>query len=76
MAILQVRDVSDETIAVLKRRAEAAHLSLSEYLRGELGRFAAQPTLEEIGERIRRRALPVDSIGAAELLRVERDARR
>lgn len=75
MSTLQVRDVPDETLDVLRRRADAAHLSLSEYLRGELARMASQPTLEEMGARIRGRRLDERSIGAADILRRERDMR-
>lgn len=48
MPNIQIKDVPEETHAVLRERAEAAHQSLQEYLRTRLIREAAQPTLEEV----------------------------
>jgi antitoxin FitA len=48
---IQVKDVPDETHAVLRRRAAAAGQSLQEYLRARLIEEAAHPTLEEILDR-------------------------
>jgi hypothetical protein len=74
MAIVQVRDVSPETHAALTARAERSGMSLSEYLRHELERLAAQPTMEEMLERVASRE-PVGGRSAATILRKER-ARR
>ena len=46
--MLQVRNVSAETLASLKQRARAAGMSLSDYARKELERIAATPTAEEL----------------------------
>ena len=48
---VQIKDVPDETHAVLRRRAAAAHQSLQEYLRGRLIEEASQPTLDEVLDR-------------------------
>ena len=57
---VQIRDVPDETVAVLRSRATAAGMSMSEYLRSELIRLASRPTREELFARIegRRGGLP------------------
>jgi hypothetical protein len=74
VGMIQVRDVSEEAHRRLKARAALAGMSLSEYLRVELERLASLPTLDEMLDRIGRRA-PVDGIGAAEALRLEREER-
>lgn len=48
MVSVQIKDVPDETHAVLKKRAADAHQSLQEYLRSRLIEEAASPTLDEI----------------------------
>lgn len=58
MSILQVRDVRPETAEILRRRAEAEGVSLSEYLRGQLDRIAAVPSRTEVLERIAARSAP------------------
>ena len=75
MAVIQVRGVSDQAHKRLKDRAAREGKSLSEYLRIELERLAALPTLEEMLERVAARK-PVD-LGqpAAELIRQQREAR-
>ena len=44
---VQIRDVPDDAIAVLRTRAAAAGMSMSEYLRSELVRLASAPTMDE-----------------------------
>ena len=51
MPSVQIKDVPDETHAVLRQRAAAAHQSLQEYLRSRLIAEAAQPTVDEILDR-------------------------
>ena len=48
MPSIQIKDVPDDTHAVLRQRAAAAHQSLQEYLRSKLIAEAAQPTLDEV----------------------------
>lgn len=45
--IVQVRDIPDDVHAVLTARARAQGMSLSEYLRAELARIAARPSVDE-----------------------------
>ncbi len=48
---VQIKDVPEQTHAVLRQRAAAAHQSLQEYLLGRLIEEAAQPTLDEVLDR-------------------------
>ena len=48
MPSVQVKDVPEETHAVLVRRAAAARQSLQEYLRGRLIDEASRPTVDEV----------------------------
>ena len=56
MPSVQIKDVPDETHAVLRRRAAAAHQSLQEYLRSRLIEEAGRPTLDEVLDRAGGRA--------------------
>lgn len=56
MPSVQIKDVPDETHAVLRRRAAAAHQSLQEYLRSRLIEEASAPTLDEVLDRAGGRA--------------------
>jgi plasmid stability protein len=47
MPSVQIKDVPDETHAVLRRRAALAHQSLQEYLRARLIDEASRPTVDE-----------------------------
>ncbi|MDA8436756.1 MAG: hypothetical protein M0Z98_12315 [Actinomycetales bacterium] len=51
MPSVQIKDVPEQTHAVLRRRAAAAHQSLQEYLRTRLIEEAGRPTLEEVLDR-------------------------
>ena len=75
MAIVQVRGVSEQTARRLKARAASEGKSLSEYLRDELERLAARPTLEEILDRVARLEPVAGGESAAEAIRREREAR-
>ncbi len=56
MPSIQIKDVPEETHAVLRRRAAAAHQSLQEYLRSRLIAEASAPTIDEVLERAGGRA--------------------
>lgn len=76
MPSVQIKDVPEETHAVLRRRAAAAHQSLQEYLRSRLIDEASRPTLTEVLDRAAGRAggsVPLKT--AVRQLRAER-ARR
>ena len=73
---IQIKDVPEETHAVLRRRAAAAHQSLQEYLRSRLIAEANAPTVDEVLDRAGGRAGgSVSFAAAADILRDER-ARR
>ncbi|MGH3737485.1 MAG: FitA-like ribbon-helix-helix domain-containing protein [Micromonosporaceae bacterium] len=55
MTLVQIRDVSEETVNVLRARAAEEGLSLTAYLRAQLDRLAARPTNAEIMDRLARR---------------------
>jgi antitoxin FitA len=76
MPSVQIKDVPDETHAVLRKRAAASHQSLQEYRLARLVDEASRPTLDEVLDRAGGRAggsVPLKA--AASTLRVER-ARR
>lgn len=76
MKSIQIRVVSEETHAVLRRRAAEAGMSLQEYLRSLLDEVAARPTVREVLARAGGRAGGrVGLAAAAAHLRAERDAR-
>lgn len=52
---VQIRDLDDNVYAVLRGRAGAADMSLTQYLRQELSRLAQTPTMAELLERVDRR---------------------
>ncbi len=56
MPNIQVKDVPEDTHAVLRQRASAAHQSLQEYLRSKLIAEAARPTVDEVLDRAGGRA--------------------
>jgi plasmid stability protein len=76
MPSIQIKDVPEETHAVLRRRAAAAHQSLQEYLRTHLIEEASGPTVEELLDRAAGRAGGSISFRTAvEALREDRDRR-
>lgn len=76
MPNIQIKDVPEETHAVLRERAAAAHQSLQEYLRSRLIKETQQPTLEEVLNRAGGRAGgKLSLVDAVSALRFER-ARR
>jgi plasmid stability protein len=53
--MIQVRNVPDEMHQTLKLRAVTEGMSLSDYIKRELGAIAERPSIEEIDARIRAR---------------------
>jgi plasmid stability protein len=74
MANIQVRNVPSDVHSVLKERAAAAGMSLSEYLLAELTRLAALPTLAEWVDTVEGRTLYELSETSAEIIRRERES--
>lgn len=56
MPSVQIKNVPEQTHAILRQRAAAAHQSLQEYLRARLIEEANQPSLDEILDRAGGRA--------------------
>lgn len=52
---VQIRDLDDEVYSVLRGRAGAADLSLTQYLKRELAKLAHTPTMAELLGRADRR---------------------
>lgn len=76
MPSIQIKDVPEETHAVLRQRAAEARQSLQEYLRSRLIDEASTPTLDEILNRAGGRAGGSASFAAStEALREDRDRR-
>jgi plasmid stability protein len=73
--MLQVRNVPDDVHAELRRRAQAAGVSLSEYLLRELERLAARPPIEEVLARSAARRLDLSMADVVATVRAERPER-
>lgn len=76
MPSIQIKDVPEETHAIFRRRAAAAHQSLQEYLLARLVQEASTPTLDEVLDRAGGRAggsVPFDV--ADQAVRDDRDSR-
>ena len=74
MKMLQVRNVPEDLHRALKERAAREGTTMSDLVLRELPRIASRPSPEEVMERIRQRS-PVPGRPAAELIRMDRDAR-
>lgn len=72
--MIQIRNMPDEMHRILKSRAAAQGLSLSDYLIQELRKSAEVPTIQEWLERVRSRE-PVIPFSTEDAVRVERDSR-
>ncbi len=73
--MLQVRNVPDDVHAELRRRAQAAGVSLSEYVLRELERVASRPPIEEVLARSASRRLDISLADAVAIIRAERPER-
>lgn len=73
MATVQIRNLSDEAYAILRRRAEESGRSLQEYLRIRLEEEAAQPTVEEVLTTAR--VALTSSVSMADILAARREGR-
>lgn len=73
--MIQVRDVPDEVHGTLKARAAREGMSLSDYIKGELERAAARPSMREWLD-LTRQAMPVRARrSSAQVIRELRDSR-
>ncbi len=71
---IQIRDVPDDVHAVLRARAAAAGMSLSEYLRAELVTVTSRPTVAEVIARARARHGGASGEAIVRAIRELRDA--
>ena len=69
---IQIRDVPEDVHAVLRARAAAAGMSMSEYLRSQLIAMAARPTVDEVIARAQARH---GGIAREEIVRTIREMR-
>jgi plasmid stability protein len=75
VAMIQIRNVPEALRRRLKARAAMAGMSLSDYLLAEIRRVAERPTLDELRERLARRAAATPTVSPAQAVRAERDGR-
>jgi plasmid stability protein len=73
--MVQIRNVPSDLHRRLKARAALEGMSLSDYLLREIRNVAERPTLEEMRERLSKRAPVRARLGAAAAVRAERDGR-
>ena len=71
--MVQIKEVPDEVHHTLKARAAESGLSLSEFLRIELGKIATRPSTAELRRRIEARGPLGSRETAADLVRAMRD---
>jgi len=73
--MIQLRNVPESLHRILKARAAMAGMSLSDYLLAQIRWLADRPSMDELRERLRRRAKVTVPVSAADALRREREAR-
>ena len=71
--MIQVRNVPDDVHRILKTRAAAAGMSLSDYIKRDLEQSARQLSLEELDARIRAR--PASNVPTESILEALRELR-
>jgi plasmid stability protein len=73
--MIQVRDVPDRVHGTLKARAAREGMSLSDFIKRELGRVAERPTLEEWLDQTRQSKPIHGKSTSARIIRELRDER-
>lgn len=71
---IQVRDVPDDVHTILRARAAAAGMSMSEYLRAELITMTSRPTVAEVIARAQARHGGASGEAIVRVIREMRDA--
>jgi plasmid stability protein len=71
--MIQVRNVPDDVHRILKVRAAAEGLSLSDYVKRDLEELATQATIEEVFARARARGS--SGVTAEEIVAIQRELR-
>jgi antitoxin FitA len=72
---IHIRDFDGKLHEKLVERAQAKHMSLTQYLRNELTQLATRPSLDEVLNRLRTREPMHLNPSAAEMIREDRDSR-
>ena len=72
---IRIRNVPEALHRKLEARAALAGMSLSDFLLAEIREVAARPTVDELRQRIARRASMTPSVPPAEAVRRERETR-
>lgn len=72
MALIQIRDVPEESYERIRRKARSAGQSIQAYMREQVIRLAAVPGPDEIEEWVRGHGIDVD----VEQLIADKDSRR
>lgn len=72
--MIQIRNVPDDLHRELKMRAAAAGMSMSDYIKRELGRKRRRSTIKEIGARSRGRSAD-STLTTQKLVDIIREAR-
>jgi antitoxin FitA len=73
--MIQIRDVPEEVHSTLKARAAREGMSLSDYIKRELERTIARPTMREWLERVRLAKPVTTKRSAAQVIRELRETR-
>jgi plasmid stability protein len=71
---IQIRGVPDDVHRELRTRAAAAGMSLSDYLRAEITRYAERPRVADVLLRAQQREGGVDRQSIVDAIRAARDA--
>ena len=75
MGRIQIKDVPDDLLRMMKARAALAGMSLSEYALQELRKSATRPTNEEILARLAKLPPIVSDMSSADEIRQTREER-
>jgi plasmid stability protein len=73
--MIQIRNVPDKVHKTLKARAEREGMSLSDYIKRDLERTAARPSMDEWIERVRKHKPLKFDRSAVDIIREMRDSR-
>jgi hypothetical protein len=71
--MIQLRHVPDELHRTLKARAAMEGMSLSDYLLNQVRQIAERPTVDELRQRLARRAPVVTRVPPVRAVRAERN---
>lgn len=73
--MVQIRELPDQVHRTLKARAAREGMSLSDFIKRELGRSASRPSMQEWLERTQQNKRVVSNQNAAQAIRELRESR-